>query len=155
MERRSSDGVGDLGKWLVETGERLELRPGKRAVTQCRIDHAFTIIFGDADETFEIRIDEPFTLGTAGGDDVSLDPEGPSAAIAPALDVLHRGVESAVAFKDGRLEIGFDDGRVLRVPAGETYEAWTLVGPAGLYIVSVPGGELAIWEPKREDPARS
>jgi hypothetical protein len=39
----------------------------------------------------------------------------------------------------------------LRAPIGEDYESWNIVGPAGLRIVSLPGGELAIWSPDRGD----
>jgi Family of unknown function (DUF6188) len=34
-----------------------------------------------------------------------------------------------------------------RVPAAEDFEAWELVGPDGLRTVSLPGGDLAVWQP--------
>lgn len=136
---------------LVEATDHWELRLGGRSVTQCRFDYAFTLVLDDPDGAFEIRIGEPFTLSTAGGDEVALKPEGQPAAMGPALAVLRLAVERVVAFKDGRLELWFTDGGRLYAPAGEDFEPWDLVGPAGLRIVSLPGGELAIWSPKESD----
>ncbi|GAA1225909.1 hypothetical protein GCM10009676_04700 [Prauserella halophila] len=45
------------------------------------------------------------------------------------------------------MELPFvDDWRVL-VAACEDYESWNVVGPHGLLIVSMPGGDLAVWQP--------
>ena len=56
-----------------------------------------------------------------------------------------------VAFDYGEradLVIGFPDG-ALRVPPDENYEAWSLVGPRKERVISMPGGELAIWSAER------
>jgi hypothetical protein len=103
------------------------------------------MVLDDPDGAFEIRIGEPAVLSTADGHEVRLTPEGNAAAMGPALVVLRKAVESLIAFKDGRLELKFADGGVLRVPAGGDFEPWDVVGPAGLRIVSVPGGRLVIW----------
>jgi Family of unknown function (DUF6188) len=47
--------------------------------------------------------------------------------------------------------VRFVGGNELRVPSSDDYEAWTLVGPDGLRLVSMPGGELAIWKPVRDE----
>lgn len=142
-----------LATALVEGTDRWELWLRERLVTQCRFDHAFTIILDHPNGALEIRIGEPFTISTARGDEVTLKPEAEPAAMGPALVVLRRIVERVLAFKDGRLELQFGDGGRLRVPAGEEFEAWDLVGPAGLRIVSLPRGELAIWKPEWRDAA--
>ncbi len=42
---------------------------------------------------------------------------------------------------------------VVKVPVGQDYEPWELVGPGGVRVVSLPGGDLAVW--RAEDDARS
>jgi len=54
---------------------------------------------------------------------------------------------SSLAYKDGRLKLELSGGNRLHIFAGQEFEPWTLVGPDGLRVVSVPGGELAIWGP--------
>ncbi|MCP9488807.1 MAG: YtzH-like family protein [Solirubrobacteraceae bacterium MAG38_C4-C5] len=137
---------------LVDAKDRWLVPLDGCVVVQCRIDHAFTLVIGSGPGSFEVRIEQPFeVLGWVdGGQPVSLsleDEDGPS-ALAPALSVLHAALEAALAFKDGRLELWFADGRWLRVPAVEQFEAWTLVGPDGLRLVSLPGGEVAVWSPQ-------
>lgn len=117
-----------------------------RRVSQCRFDYAFTIVLDEPGTAFEIRIEEPFEFTAAdGGQPVTLDPEAEPVAMAPALAILHRVIDRSVAYKDGRLRIGFAGGGELCVPSGESFEAWTLVGPEGLQVVSLPAGQLAIW----------
>lgn len=135
-----------VGK-LVESADRW-LVPMVGTVTQCRLDYAFTLVIADDPEgSFEVRIEQPFVVTGSDGE-VTLDAEGDPQQMAPALRVLRRTVEQAIAFKDGGLELTFDDGTVLRVAADEDYEAWNIAGPGGLRVVSMPGGELAIWSPE-------
>jgi hypothetical protein len=61
------------------------------------------------------------------------------------LALLDRAVSRVVAFKDGRLSLAFDGGWKIEVPGGAQFEAWTLTGPNGLLVVSIPGGDLAVW----------
>lgn len=117
-------------------------------VAQCRVDYSFTFVIDGARGSFEIRIEQSFELvGEVEGDrPVSLNVEDEPTALAPALALLRAAVHEALAFEDGRLELRFDNGRV-RVPASEEFEAWTLVGPDGLRLVSMPEGALAVWSP--------
>jgi hypothetical protein len=136
---------------LVEAADRWLVPMAGLTVTQCRLDYAFSVVVADEPAgSFEVRIEQPFTVASR-GDELTIDPEGDPVQMAPALRVLRQEVEQAIAFKDGRLELTFGDGVLLRVPVGEDYEAWKIVGPAGLRIVSLPGGELAIWSPERDD----
>ena len=116
-----------------------------RSVTQCCVDYAFTIYLVEPDAAFSLRIEQPFVLHQANADAVTLDPEENVVALAPALAMFGLTVERGVAYKDGWLEVCFTDGSSIRVDADNYYEAWTLSGPAGLLVVSMPGGNLAIW----------
>lgn len=139
---------------LIEADDLWVLPLAGRPVTQCRFDYAFTIVLDEPESSFEIRIEEPFEFtAVGGGQPVTLDPEADTRAMAPALAILHRAIDRAVAYKDGRLGVEFAEGGELRVPLGPSFEAWTLVGPAGLRIVSLPGGELAIWSSEESGTA--
>ena len=129
---------------LVELDDRwLISEPGK--VTQCRLDHAFSLIITvEPMKAFAIRIEQPFVV-TKGREERTLDPEGDPVDMAPALQVLRRTMRQAVAFKAGSLELTFDNDLVLHVAEDEDYEAWSIVGPDELMFISTPGGRLAIW----------
>jgi hypothetical protein len=102
-----------------------------------------------ADETgrsFECQIESPFTL--TGPDHASerFVPGQEAAALGTALVVLRRQVVDAVADKRGELVITLAGDLVLRSPPSQEYEAWNVTGPDGFRVVSMPGGELAIWD---------
>jgi hypothetical protein len=64
------------------------------------------------------------------------------------LRLRRPGATQCLAFKGGRLDVKFDDGTRLQVPMDLEFEAWEISGTgavAGLKIVSMPGGELAVW----------
>ena len=67
------------------------------------------------------------------------------AKLAVVLDVLHVVVDDARAHQDGSLHLAFADGAHIEVAPDEGYEAWNVTGPGGARIVSLPGGELAVW----------
>lgn len=113
-------------------------------VVQCRYDYALTLAVREFDP-YEVRISEPFTLYNPDGTVGVFDPEGDPRKMGSSLRLLRHTVTRAIAHKDGRLEIDFDDGSCLRVPAGDHYEAWDLAGPEGALMVSIPGGDLAVW----------
>jgi Family of unknown function (DUF6188) len=121
-------------------------------VTRCCIDSQGVLVL--CENLIEIAISEPFTLVTSSGSRYVLDPApstGP-ASLAPILQVMWQIIGTGTAFNDGRLELGFRNGSWIGVPAGKDFEAWTLAGPGGidgLKIVSIPGGELAIWSDRR------
>lgn len=134
---------------VVELGDRWLLPLMGRRMTQCCVDHAITLRFSEADGSFDVRIGEPFTIHQAGEERV-LQPEQDPTGLGPALSLLNQTVSEAVAFKDGRLELGFSNGAILKVPVGQDYEPWELVGPHGLRVVSLPGGELAVWRIRQD-----
>lgn len=133
---------------FVEAEDRWVVPLAGATVTQCRVDYAFTLVVGGAQGSFEVRIEHPFELlPYPDGGPVSLSLEHDPTALGPALAMLHAELDEALAFKDGRLELRLSDGGSVRVSASEEFEAWTLVGPDGLRLVSMPGGELAVWSP--------
>jgi Family of unknown function (DUF6188) len=134
---------------LIEAPDHWVLPLDGSAVVQCRVDFAFTVLAEGPEGTFELRVEQPFEwfAGTDGGAALSIDVAGDPTAAGPALACLNKGIRGGTAFKDGRLELRFEDGLELRVQAGEDYEPWTLTGPGGLRVVSAPGGELSIWSP--------
>lgn len=113
-------------------------------VVRCCVDYAVTI---DAGNGVSIRIEQPFVFTNADGVEHLIVPEGNPVKTAPVLAVTRTSVVDAYAFSDGRLELIFGDGSKIGVPADEGYEPWELVGPGGLRVVSVPGGEVAVWRP--------
>jgi hypothetical protein len=133
---------------LIDEDDRVELTLGG-PVSQLKVDFAFTLVVdvGDAGAV-EIAIEHPFALQRPDNDPAPVEWQDDAAALAPALALLHVTAESAAAFKDGRLELRLADGLRLLVGAGGDFEPWSLVGPAGLRVVSAPGGELAVWSPE-------
>jgi Family of unknown function (DUF6188) len=127
---------------LVETSDRWVLPIGDESVVACCIDYAITLRFGNE---VSVRIEQPFVYRTGDGVEHLIVPEGNPVRLAPALAVTRLVVRQGFAFKDGHLELRFADGSLVSVPATEDLEPWELVGPEGLRVVSVPGGDLAIW----------
>lgn len=69
------------------------------------------------------------------------------------LRLFEKTISSAMATKDGRLDLRFTDGWWVQVASDPYYEPWHVQwGPGGdgLELVSVPGGELAILRPGTE-----
>lgn len=114
-------------------------------VTRCIIDYAVTLDLRRDPISAEIRISTPFEYKTEGVD-VRIDPEGPPEELASILGLCRgRSVMAVTVWKNGTLEVSFDDESRLSVPADEQYEAWTLSGPSGALIVSGPGGAVSIF----------
>jgi Family of unknown function (DUF6188) len=74
-------------------------------------------------------------------------PEGDADRLAPALALARSTIADGAAFDDDHLELSLAEGGRVSLPATEDYEPWEVVGPEGLRIVSVPGGELSVWQP--------
>lgn len=93
----------------------------------------------------EVRIEGVLALRRPDGSTVELDP-GTDADLAPLLALRRATVVAGSALDDGRLELVVAGGGLLVVAADPAHEAWQLVGPGGVRLVSVPGGSLAVWE---------
>lgn len=68
------------------------------------------------------------------------------ASLLPVLN-LHTLVVTDVRLDDRSLEIAFESGHVLRCEPSSDFEAWQYAGPENpaTMIISMPGGEVAIW----------
>ena len=120
------------------------------SVEQVVIDWAVTLVIGCDGMATTIRLESPFVL-THGETETLILPEEPQST-APVLSLLRRPARSLEAFDSGALEVVLDDGWLIAAPAAEDYEPWGLTRGDGLRIVSVPGGELAVWLPSDEEP---
>lgn len=132
--------MSDTSATLLESDGGWVLPLAGCQVTRCSFDQSVSLLF---DKGFVVTIESTFLLREGDGS-VRLVPGDPH-TLAPALTIWQRTADLAFAHEDGRLELRFADGGTIEVPAGERYEAWNLTGPEGVLVVSVPGGELAIW----------
>jgi hypothetical protein len=143
--------VDEALRSLTEHDDRWILPFRGLLVTQVQVDFAFGL---NLDDKGAVRISSPATLGWAAAgvrpEKVVLDPERQD--VAAGLALFNTEVKSAVAFKSGGLRIVFGSGRMLRVDPDPRYEAWTATGPDGMLIVSLPGGDLAVWPSRLDDP---
>jgi hypothetical protein len=132
---------------LVEASDRWMLPLEDTSVNQCCIDYAVTL---RCENGVEVRIEAPFIFRTPDGVEQLLVPEGDPVRLAPVLGLSRLVVVEAMAFKDGHLELAFNDGSNISVAATEDLEPWEVAGPGGLRVVSVPGGEVAVWQPTQD-----
>ena len=94
-----------------------------------------------------IRIDGEFAVRGTDGRTWRLRPADDATALAPALRLFGLTVDRAEAHKDGTLEVAFADGSGLRIAPDPSSEAWEFAGEQGVRVVSLPGGDLAVWQP--------
>ena len=127
----------------MKAGDRWVLPVAGQTVAQLCVDYAVTLRQNDV----VVRIEQPFVIATPTGEERLVVPEGDLDRLAPVLNLGRSTVTEGAAFDDGHLEMSFADGTRVSVPSTEDYEPWEIVGPEGLRIVSVPGGELSIWHP--------
>ncbi len=136
---------------LIEESDRWIIPMQGLTVTQCQIDFAFGLVFwqneDDGSSSISVRIEEDFVL-KVNGQEFKLVPSGQSpTALCPALAAFNKTIESAIAYKDGSLELNFAGGIQIFVPVHHTYEAWTLSASGGLNLISKPSGGVAVWTP--------
>jgi hypothetical protein len=130
-----------MSRWLLPLKDE--------PVIWCCIDYA--VSFG-AQNQVAIRIEQPFVYTGSDGVDHLIVPEADPVQIAPVLAITRLSAREGFAYDDGHLEITFSDGSKIGVPSAQDYEPWELTGPAGLKVVSVPGGELSVWRPTPASP---
>lgn len=131
---------------LQEREDAWVLHLGKR-VTTVRVGTGFNIELLDGLDRVEISIGGPFQL-TQGCVVREFDPEQWT-KLGPALTVIHKIVEQAVAFKDGRLRLEFADGSRVTSGPHPQFESWQIQGwdaDAPMLIVCGIGGQLFVWD---------
>lgn len=129
---------------LKRASDRWVLPVAGQPVAQLCVDYAVMLRLQN---DVAVRIEQPFVVETATGEERLIVPEGDLDRLAPVLNLARSTVTEGAAFDDGHLELSFADGARVSVPSAEDHEPWEIVGPAGLRIVSVPGGELSVWRP--------
>jgi hypothetical protein len=94
---------------------------------------------------YEVQIESRFIIRTPNGDHALVAGKDTDAA-ATVLDALTgRLVTVATANDAGGLRIDLDGGARVLAEADPDYEAWTVAGPDGMKVVSLPGGGLSVW----------
>ena len=115
-----------------------------RVVDRVVIDWAITLHLDDSEGGIEVKVEQPFVAENERGS-TRVDPSGDPALLGPAAAVARARVKSAVAFKDGRLELVFESGLRWHVAPSPDFEAWMVTGPGLLRVVGMPGGTVATW----------
>lgn len=108
------------------------------------IENSLVMTFSDVH--FAV-IQSPLTVESHGEKHLLSPEDDADEAFAPVRELIGQTVESAITEKAGTLRIVFSNGAIIAVPPDEDYEAWNVSGPNGALVVSMPGGELAIWSP--------
>lgn len=112
-----------------------------QSVTQVDCDYTVSV---HTDGGYEIQIESSFSFRTR--DQEAVITPGESDQSADYANSLFRRKIARAEFSDtGTLCIAFVDGGELRVNPDDTYEAWTVTGPAGYKAVCMPSGEVAVW----------
>lgn len=129
---------------LAEFPDRWVLPYRGLTISQITVDYQLTFLLdGKATITVEndaMLADRPGRAPEART--LELHPERQD--VGSALTLFGTTVNSAVAFKTGTLRLVLDHFQ-LTVRADPDYEAWNVVGPGGMRIVCMPGGQLAVW----------
>ena len=131
---------------LIDKGDYWVLPLHGRFVTRCFVDSAFGIELWSKEDSFTIRIEGPFVFQET-SKKYELSAEEPT-KLCQVLSILNTEVSSVLAFKKGRLWIAFSDERCISVDASPSHEAWEIFGGADMRVISLPGGDLAVWGPQ-------
>lgn len=132
---------------MIEKVDRWVLPVSGWTVTRSWSDWAFWLqLTGPGAEPAIIRIEAPVIVRLRDGRIGRLQPPKPDIAPPAELNLLGLIVERATAYKDGTLGLEFADRSALWVDPDPDYEAWEYAGDGGSKVISLPGGELAIWK---------
>lgn len=135
---------------INQTENSWNLPVAGQQVTRCCVDYAAVELL--LANGIRIYIESTFTYVSPDGIEYVLDPEAEAQRLAPIIQLRRLNATGGAAFKDGHLEVYFEDGSRIHVPADQEFEAWNISGPGGLdglKVMSTPGGELAIWQDRR------
>jgi hypothetical protein len=137
---------------LATYQDRLSIAVDRAKVQSVAFDWAVTLAVGPDEPDFQVRIEQPCVLVAPGALETLLIPGGDADSLAPLLGLIHRPVSQAIAFRDGHFELHLEGNYLLSVPSAEDYETWEVTGADGSRIVSIPGGDIAIWAGGEEKP---
>lgn len=130
---------------VVESFDRFVIEEHGMSVTQCRFDFALSLVFAGDEIEGHVVISSSFRMNARGASPITLVPAGDPSAMAPALTLTRRPLHRMTALKTGELRIELEDLEI-EVPASGEHEAWDLWLSDQFRLVSLPGGELAVWK---------
>lgn len=120
---------------------------------QCHVDHAFTLILGEAGTltesgrsgtlrltTFSLYVSQHQRLLSFNGE------SGHAEDFGPALVLYGQELHRAQLNEDGLLTLEFRSGFMLNAGALPAYEGWELTLSDGLKVICMPGGGWAVWD---------
>jgi hypothetical protein len=128
----------------LDVGESWDLPLAGANITKCNAADAIEIEAAGVDGRYNVRIEGVAELRREGRTEQFADTH---MRTFPCGEMIGQIIISAIASKNGTLTIRVASGSLLSVTRDERYEAWELSASTGLRIVSMPGGELAIWQP--------
>lgn len=95
---------------------------------------------------YEFRIETELVFRTSTGVSIRIEPEHAGhGEVAHLVRLVGEPIAVAESRSDGGLMIEFVSGALITVAPSVDYEAWGLVGPGGSRVISMPGGEVAVW----------
>lgn len=108
------------------------------------MQHEYTVVL-QIDDVHFVAVSSPFTV-EVDGDTTCLSPEeDPEEAFELVRQLIGQKINRATVDSAGTLNMVFERGARISVGPDPDYEAWNVSGPDGALVVSMPGGELAIW----------
>ncbi|HKV18232.1 MAG TPA: DUF6188 family protein [Mycobacterium sp.] len=123
---------------------------GKKVVSQ-QIEYTVAMYLSDG---YLIRFDGPFAL-LVDNQRVSIAPDvDPPEHFDPVRQLVGDTIRESLVDDSGALSISFDTGARIECVPDEQFESWTLAGPRGFKVVSMPGGDLAVWDEADPDELR-
>jgi hypothetical protein len=112
-----------------------------QTLSKCDVGFAVRLEFTGG---YEVQVETPFLVRTSDGDH-SVVPGEDTEAAATVRGLTGRAVTESTADDRGGLRIDLDGGIRILVEVDPDYEAWTVAGPGGAKVVSLPGGGLSVW----------
>ncbi|MGW0356281.1 DUF6188 family protein [Nocardia nova] len=128
----------------------MNLKRAGQAISDVLVGFMVTVRIGESSE-FELQIEGDIELRLGSGPVYRVDSENYEKRRKEIESLVGAVVVSARADESGALTLELDSGTSLRVPPDDDYEAWSIAGPGGYRVVSLPGGELAVWSATRPD----
>lgn len=95
-------------------------------------------------EGWFLTIENDYSFALPGRPALRTDSGEEDAIVSVLTSAVGTAIESFEIGDDGSLSVGIAQG-VLSVSASEAFESWSIVGPEKERVVSIPGGELAVW----------
>lgn len=134
-----------IGYYLVEHADRWEIPLTGKSVSRFIIDRRVILDFLDPeDEETTIEIEADFKVKVDSGE-YMLSPEKRT-DLGPIFELFNYTVQSAVAFKNGTLELKFVENATLTVSPTPELESWQVIGARGLRVVCTGGGQIFTWQ---------